>query len=88
MGEYSFGLHFFRSAIAGHPYCTGFVRPNSHLEIGSAPRRTEAGYTERYQRFCSTMDGGEGQRFLKGSGWAVQLSSETGFLCYVNCTDS
>ena len=87
MGEFSFGLHFFRSAIAGQPYCTGFVRPNSYLDIGSAPRREGSGYTERYQRCFSTIDEGEGQRFLKGSGWAVQLGSETGYFCYVNCTD-
>jgi hypothetical protein len=35
MGEYSFGLHFFRSAIAGQPYCTGFVRPNTRLEMAA-----------------------------------------------------
>ena len=88
MGEGSLGFHFAPNGIAERPYCTDFVRPNTHLEVGSAPRRGASGYTERYQRLFSTIDGGEDQRFLKGLGWAVQLDSETEYFCYVNCTDS
>jgi len=29
------GFHFAPNGIAGRPYCTDFVRPNTHLEMAA-----------------------------------------------------